>query len=128
MFVTALEYLKKEFEKAERSMQFARQKPGVTEEELKNIGKKLDLIAECIHCVENYREQKPAKPLTWMELQTRKAKPVYIKEKQVYSDEWFGWWDILDDVFPDHITTAYSEEMLKEKKGKTWNIYDVCVD
>ena len=126
--MTALEYLEKEFEKAERSMQFARQKPGVTEEELKNIGKKLDLIAECIHCVENYREQKPAKPLTWMELQTRKAKPVYIKEKQVYSDEWFGWWDIIDEVFPNFIRTAYSEEMPRETKGIEWQAYDFYVE
>lgn len=140
--MTALEYLQKELEQAERSMQYARNKKGVTPIELKDIGRKIDLITECIEAVENYcgngktypihcaelQYRKSSDPIPWAELQYRKSRPIYIREKAAATGEWFGWWDILDDVFPKFIRTAYSEEMMKANKGLTWDVFDVQVN
>lgn len=126
--MTALEYLQKELEQAERSMQYARNKKGVTPRELKDIGRKIDLITECIEAVENHCGSKKTNPIPWSELQYRKSRPIYIREKAAATGEWFGWWDILDDVFPKFIRTAYSEEMMKVNKGLTWDVFDVQVN
>lgn len=63
------------------------------------------------------------KPIEWDKIKDYKGLPVYIKEKQIYSNEWFGWWDIVDTVKDNTFITAYSESFLKQDKGKKWEIY-----
>ena len=121
---STLEYLEKQFAKTEKNLYYAMNQPGIPEKQLNDLKNKLGYITECIKAVENYREDNGDKPIPWSELQSRKSKPVYIKEKTLSSGDWFGWWDILDEVKRDRIITAYSEEMLKSSKGITWDIYD----
>lgn len=64
-------------------------------------------------------------PIPWDEIVSRKGKPVYIREQKKDSDEWFGWWDIIDDVSSEWVRTSYSEEMLRSTKGLNWDMFDV---
>lgn len=121
--MTALEYLEKQFSKTEKNLFYAINQKGTTEKQLNDLKEKLRILTECIEAVENYKGNENNTPIPWNELYQLKAKPVYIKEKAVSSGEWFGWWDILDEVTSKYIRTAYSEEMQKSSKGITWNIY-----
>lgn len=122
--MTAMEYLQKEFSKTEKYLHYMLSKCSDKEKQIKETRDKLRAITECIDAVEHYDSIKEKKPIPWGELQYRKSKPVYIMEKTFSSSDWFGWWDIIDEVFPKYIITAYSEELLKQNKGITWDIYD----
>ena len=122
-----IEYLKKELEKTERRLHYASNKSGVKKEEIKNLKEKANMLSNCIKFICKFSGSE-VKPLSWLDLQSRKSKPVYIKEKQPLSNDWFGWWDIIDEVFPNFIRTAYSEEMQRETKGIEWQAYDFYVE
>lgn len=126
--MTALEYLEKQFSKTEKNLFYAINQNGTTEKQLNDLKEKLRILTECIEAVENYKGNENNTPIPWNELYQLKAKPVYIKEKAVSSGEWFGWWDIIDEVFPNFIRTAYSEEMPRETKGIEWQAYDFYVE
>lgn len=66
--------------------------------------------------------------LIWSELPNRKGTPVYIKENNRIDDEWFGWWDILDEVHENYIKTSYSDKLTRAEKGVSWEIFDSIVD
>ena len=118
----SLDYFKEMYSKMQEDY-FAACKRGDTQtanEILVNVKYVLDAINALRKKATSHREH----VIPWSEIREHKSKPVYIEEKQRDGDEWFGWWDILDEVFPGYIRTAYSEEMLKDTKGVDWEIYD----
>ena len=76
-----IEYLKKELEKTERRLHYASNKSGVKKEEIKNLKEKANMLSNCIKFICKFSGSE-VKPLSWLDLQSRKSKPVYIKEKQ----------------------------------------------
>lgn len=62
-------------------------------------------------------------PVPWEKLKYLKSFPVYIAEKNLDTNKWFGWWDIIDDVSGNRVTTAFCETFIKESKGNSWDIY-----
>lgn len=95
----------------------------VANENKENIINKAVHIENAIFALKSLYGAEKEKPIEWGQIKDFKGLPVYIKEKQIYSNEWFGWWDIVDTVKGDTVITAYSESFIKQDKGKKWEIY-----
>lgn len=92
-------------------------------DEKDNLVKKAVHFANAVFALRSMYDSENEKPIEWNRIKDYKGLPVYIKEKQLYSDEWFGWWDIVDTVNGNTVITAYSESFLKKDKGTKWEIY-----
>ncbi len=113
------------------SVSFFRDKIEETEKDIKrsiNEGRKealketMEHYKNALHCICSKIKGPFQFHIMWEELRYKKGLPVYVREKK--GNEWFGWWDILDNVTKEYITTAYSDKLEKKDKGIQWEIYD----
>lgn len=120
-----LDYFKDQIRKMKKERKAA------TQAGMKNDEKMLaDAIEHTVNALSALRRavgNSTTNPVPWDEIVFRKGKPVFIREQKKDSDEWFGWWDIIDDVSSEWVRTSYSEEMLRSTKGMNWDMFDVEV-
>lgn len=68
-------------------------------------------------------------PLSWDELKEMVGKPVWVEEKYSLSDEWYGKWEVIDDVWEDncaedtYLQMTNENSLHKDVMGTLWQAY-----
>lgn len=94
------------------------------DEKASNLIKESQFVYEAIIALKIVDLMNFPLPLNWSEIGRRKSRPVYIRQKTKDTEEYFGWWDIVDDITATSFKTAYGEELFKKEKGKIFEVYE----
>lgn len=94
------------------------------DEKASNLIKESQFVYEAIIALKRVDLMNFPLPLNWSEIGRRKSRPVYIRQKTKDTEEYFGWWDIVDDIKATSFKTAYGEELFKKDKGKIFEVYE----
>lgn len=120
--MTSIEFFRIYYSKLQKKIKSSKQYG--KEEQMKSLGKEAQFVYEAIVALKRIDLMNFPIPLSWTELNKRKSRPIYIREKTKDTEEFFGWWDIIDDINATSFKTAYGEELFKKDKGTVYDVYD----
>lgn len=120
----AMKYFQELYETAQNKAIEAMKNGDVTKHEL--FEKQAGYALMAIESIKSqpYNDKNKEIKVGWNFLKSIKGRPIFMKEFNRATKEWFGWWDVVDSVEDDKLTTAYGETFNKEDKGKKWDAFD----
>lgn len=120
--MSALDFMKLEYEKTQNRIKYAERSH--QDDLKKKYEEQAGCYYEAILALRMQDSMRYPDHLSWSELRRKKSKPIFIRDKNQLTGDWFGWWDILDTIDDEKIQTAYGEEFYKDSKGEKWDAFE----